>query len=81
MVSSEELLGKVYREFLALRERLDSLERMMIPEVEVSARERRLIRFLGTPSIWRICKWRRISTGFSSATLGSSTRSIGMKTW
>jgi len=44
MVSSEELLEKVYREVLAIRERLDSLERKMIPEVEVSARERRLIR-------------------------------------
>jgi len=44
MVSSEELLEKVYREVLAIRERLDSLERRMIPEVEVSARERRLIR-------------------------------------
>jgi len=45
MVSSEELLEKVYREVLAIRERLDSLERKMIPEVEVSARERRLIRW------------------------------------
>jgi len=45
MVSSEEeLLEKVYREVLAIRERLDSLERRMIPEVEVSARELRLIR-------------------------------------
>lgn len=44
MVSSEELLEKVYREVLAIRERLDSLERKMIPEVEVSAREHRLIR-------------------------------------
>ena len=44
MVSSEELLEKVYREVVAIRERLDSLERRMIPEVEVSARERRLIR-------------------------------------
>jgi predicted transcriptional regulator len=43
MVSSEELLEKIYREVLAIRERLDSLERRMIPEVEVSARERRLI--------------------------------------
>jgi len=45
MVSSEEeLLEKVYREVVAIRERLDALERRMIPEVEVSARERRLIR-------------------------------------
>jgi hypothetical protein len=29
---------------LTIRERLDSLERKMIPEVEVGARERRLIR-------------------------------------
>jgi hypothetical protein len=43
MISSEELLEKVYREVLAIRERLDSLERRMIPEVEVSSRERRLI--------------------------------------
>jgi len=43
IVFSEELLEKVYREVLAIRERLDSLERRMIPEVEVSARERRLI--------------------------------------
>jgi len=44
MVSSEELLEKVYREVLIIRERLDSLEGRMIPEVEVSARERCLIR-------------------------------------
>jgi len=44
MVSSEELLEKVYREAVAIRERLDSLERRMMPGVEVSARERRLIR-------------------------------------
>ena len=44
MVSSEEgLLKKVYREVVAIRERLDALERRMIPEVEVSAKERRLI--------------------------------------
>jgi len=44
MVSSEELLEKVYREVLAIRRKLDSLERRMIPEVEVSAKECRLIR-------------------------------------
>ena len=45
MVSSEEgLLEKVYREVVTIRERLDALERIMIPEGEVDARERRLIR-------------------------------------
>ena len=36
MVSSEELLEKVYKEVLAIRKKLDSLERKMIPEVELS---------------------------------------------
>jgi len=45
MVSAEEeLQEKVYREVVAIRERLDALERRMLPEADVSARERRLIR-------------------------------------
>jgi hypothetical protein len=46
MVSSEELLEKVYREVLAIRERLDSLERRMIPEVELSEEEMEELRML-----------------------------------
>ena len=46
MVSSEELLEKVYREVLAIRERLDSLERKMIPEVGLSEEEMEELRML-----------------------------------
>jgi hypothetical protein len=45
-VSSEELLEKVYREVLAIRERLDSLERRMILEVELSEEEMKELRVL-----------------------------------
>jgi hypothetical protein len=46
MVSSEELLEKVYREVVAIRERLDSLERRMIPEVDLSGEEMEELRRL-----------------------------------
>lgn len=44
IVSSGELLEMVCREVLVILWRLDSLERGMIPEAEVSTWERRLIR-------------------------------------
>ena len=42
--SESEFLEKVYREVVAIRVRLDAIEKLIVPEVKVGVRELRLIR-------------------------------------
>jgi len=50
-VSEADLMERIYREILSIRERLEALERIIVPEEEVDERELEELRALKSEAV------------------------------